>query len=161
MYGSRILEGVAYIMPDAHTTCEMAEASTHEQDAPDGYGDDQRSLVEEESRVRSKLSNERTYAAWLRAATAVTVVGLAVARFLAEEEKNEVLFLAFGGAYVFAGVGLFVFAAHNYFTSRKQMKRKDFHEPRKFLIAIAVILSLLSLGLIGIIGYEILVASGQ
>jgi putative membrane protein len=135
-------------------------SSAHEEDpTPDGYGEDRdgRSLRQEESRVRSKLANERTFASWIRTATAVTVVGLAISRFLAEEQGGrEIWFLALGGGYVLAGVGLFWFAAYNYFLSRKQMKRARFEGPRRFLIAIALILSLLSIGLIIVVGYEAL-----
>lgn len=128
-------------------------------ETPDGYGDDHRTLEEEEARVRSKLSNERTFAAWIRTATAVSVVGLAIARFLALENGNALLFFILGGGYVLAGTGLFWFAAYNYFHGRRQMKRADFHAPKRFLIAIAVVLSLLGLGVIVGVALQVFVTS--
>lgn len=115
---------------------------------PDGYGDSERSLHQEEARVRSKMSNERTFAAWIRTAVSVTVVGLAVAHFLAQQEGWEWWFLSIGGGYVAVGAVLSVWAAYHYFNARKLMKRASFNAPRAFLVVIALLVAVLSLGLL-------------
>jgi putative membrane protein len=125
-------------------------------DEPEEYDEeDDRSLKEEESRVRSKFANERTFAAWLRTSITVIVVGLAIAEFVTATPGMEIPVLALGGGFVLAGVGLLGFAVYNYLTSRKQMKKADFHDPKKSLIVVAGALALLSLALLGVIAYGV------
>lgn len=117
--------------------------------------DDSRSFKDEEARTRSKLANERTFAAWIRTSVTVMVVGLAIAQFVAEAGGGRSLWVVvIGGGYVVAGVALTGFAICNYLDAHREMKRRDFHAPKKMLIGIAGALALLSLALLAIVASQ-------
>lgn len=136
----------------------MATSDDEDNDdgTPNGYQDGERSLKEEESRVRSKLANERTFSAWTRTATALIAVGLAVAQFLAQEGVRATIFLVFGTGYVLAGTSIIVYAIFEYRQNHYQMKRAAYSAPKKLLYILAGGLCLLSLLVLGVIGYGVM-----
>lgn len=106
------------------------------------------------SLARTELALERTFAAWVRTAIAVMLVGLAIVRFLATEGavgKHAVI--ALGGLYVVTGVGLLGFAAWDYQRSERGIVTHHYHAPRRWILGIALALALLSLALVGVLGW--------
>lgn len=117
-------------------------AVTHTADDPTN---DRHPYRRAESLARSKLANERTFAAWVRTGISVILVGLVLVRFLSEGLGNRAAFLVLGSGYVFLGIALFLFAVHHYRTTAKEIEVAHYTAPRRGFMVIATLIALLTL----------------
>lgn len=92
----------------------------------------------QQSRIRSILADERTFAAWIRTGVSLVLLGLAIGRFLATRNNPyKIWFLGLGAAYIFCGIGLLVFALIDYYQRRKEIARTDYEAPKRILVVIS------------------------
>ena len=104
--------------------------------------------------MRSKLANERTFAAWIRTGLAVVAVGIAIARFLpGRAPASQLAFLGLGIGFAFAGVLLFAFAAYDYSRARSEIRDERYNAPNRWLVAIAILVGALSLGVVAALAF--------
>ena len=95
------------------------------------------------ARDRTALSNQRTFSAWLRTGLSSVLAGLAIVKFIGNNEIYKGFVLLIGLIFEFIGIGIYVLS---YITYRKAIKDK--FKERKGGRAIFILLSIITLGLI-------------
>jgi putative membrane protein len=108
--------------------------------------------IDEDSRARTHLANERTFLAWLRTGITLIALGLAAAQFLARDVLPEVpvvrslstLMIAMGAFTV--GVGLY-----RYRTGARRIDAQEFRPAGTSLVlasALAFVIAILAVGFV-------------
>ena len=120
-------------------------------------------MVEDSSRARDHLANERTFLAWVRTSVAIVVFGFAIGRFaialrqLSGFQGHEVKATGFsvwmGTISILAGVVMVVAGLMRYRKTRAQLDEGKF-EPAGFIVDLVTVLTaLFGLALAGYLIY--------
>ena len=102
---------------------------------------------------RTILANSRTFSAWIRTGLSLVLAGLAIAKFIGENEIFEEYVLFIGIMFVLMGIGIYILALLSYKKSFDELKQSDKKSAISFglLIAITGAMILLAVLIIGLL----------
>ena len=120
-------------------------------------------MIQNSTRARDHLANERTFLAWVRTSVAVVVFGFAIGRFAialrqlaqfqGQAPKTTGLSVWMGMSSILAGVAMVVAGLMRYRRTRAQLEEGKF-EPAGFIVDLVTILTaLFGLALAGYLFY--------
>lgn len=109
-------------------------------------------MIEDSSKARDHLANERTFLAWVRTSVAVVVFGFAIGRFAialrqltefqGHPSKTTGLSVWMGFIAILAGVGMVVAGLARYRRTRAELDEGKF-QPAGFIVDLVTILTVL------------------
>ena len=109
-------------------------------------GDEPRSAVDQGSRARTHLANERTFLAWLRTGLSLTAVGLAVAGLLPVDLVPGIPYVrTFSVLLVLSGTMMVLFGASRYVRVNQQIETGVYDPANTAIVTIAAIVGLLGI----------------
>jgi putative membrane protein len=109
-------------------------------------GDEPRSAVDQDSRARTHLANERTFLAWLRTGLSLTAVGLAAAGFLPVDLIPGFPYVrSFASLLVLAGTMMVLYGARRYVRAHQQIETGSYDPSGTAIVTIAAIIGLLGI----------------
>lgn len=102
---------------------------------------------------RTILANSRTFSAWIRTGLSLVLAGLAIAKFIGENEIFEGYVLFIGIIFVLIGIGIYILALVSYKRSFDELKKSDKKSavPLSILILITGGMILTALLIIGLL----------
>lgn len=114
--------------------------------------------MDQSSRVRDHLANERTFLAWVRTAVGVIIFGFAIGRFglalrqlagvQGEHVRTTGLSLWFGSASMFLGVALMLAALYRYRRMQRQIDAGTFQTSGVLITWVAWVIVIFGIALI-------------